>query len=279
MDNEKRSDMRALVHGLYALQKLRIQTGNRLVMSFVTDVDEREEMNLLKAMRVEHAQVLEVKGTRERVAKFTDSVYIRDETKFRLFDSYLALETEEQAHIKTIARELKEHRIWNEFLEGVKGVGPQMAGIIVSEIDITKAQYPSSIWAYAGLDVGSDGRGRSRRKEHLVDKEYKTKSGDTVKTRGISFNPLLKTKLIGVLASSFLRSGSDYRKLYDDYKHRLENHERHKEKTLGHRHNMAMRYMIKRFLVDLYVCWRAIEGLPVATEYSESKLGITHKAA
>jgi hypothetical protein len=34
--------------------------------------------------------------------------------------------------------------------------------------------------------------------------------------------------------------------------------------------------MIKRFLVDLYKAWRPLEGLPVAPEYGEGKLGIIH---
>ena len=42
---------------------------------------------------------------------------------------------------------------------------------------------------------------------------------------------------------------------------------------------MAKRYMIKRFLVDLYNFWRKQEGLPVATEYAEGKLGIKHGVA
>jgi hypothetical protein len=37
--------------------------------------------------------------------------------------------------------------------------------------------------------------------------------------------------------------------------------------------------MIKRFLVDLYKAWRPLEGLPVAPEYSEAKLGLKHKSA
>jgi hypothetical protein len=48
------------------------------------------------------------------------------------------------------------------------------------------------------------------------------------------------------------------------------------EASKGHRHNAAMRYMIKRFLVDLYKAWRPLEGLPVAPEYGEGKLGIIH---
>jgi len=85
--------------------------------------------------------------------------------------------------------------------------------------------------------------------------------------------------LLGVLASSFLRAGDNrYSQIYRNYKNRLENHQSHKEKTPGHRHNMAMRYMIKRFLVDLYVEWRTLEGLEVMPEYSEGKLGIAHRA-
>ncbi len=172
-----------------------------------------------------------------------------------------------------------------------------MAGVIISEIDISKAKYPSSLWAYAGLDVGSDGQGRSRRKEHLVDRTYINKAGNEATRVGITFNPFLKTKLMGVLASSFLRvKDSPYADIYRAYKHRLENHPKygiandaarvaevkekddHKYAPKGHRHNMALRYMVKRFLVDLYNNWRRLEGLPVAPEYSEGKLGMKHSA-
>jgi hypothetical protein len=42
---------------------------------------------------------------------------------------------------------------------------------------------------------------------------------------------------------------------------------------------MAVRYAVKRFLVDLHYKWRALEGLPVSEEYSVAKLGIIHKKA
>lgn len=42
---------------------------------------------------------------------------------------------------------------------------------------------------------------------------------------------------------------------------------------------MALRYMVKRFLVDLYKAWRALEGLPVIQEYSEAVLNMPHKQA
>jgi hypothetical protein len=135
--------------------------------------------------------------------------------------------------------------------------------------------------------------------------------------KGIKYNPLLKTKLIGVLATNFMRSGmviekeperdkdgnvkmkdgvpvmiarkdaegdsipiyaqcSKYVKQFIDYKNRIKRMPAHKDKSKGHRHQMALRYMVKRFLVDLYVAWRTLEGLPLATEYSVGKLGMVH---
>ncbi len=95
----------------------------------------------------------------------------------------------------------------------------------------------------------------------------------------------MKTKLIGVLAASFLRAGDNpYSKIYRDYKHRLENNPKYLEVKdpvenkgrKGHRHAMALRYMIKMFLLDLYTNWRRIEGLPVTVPYHEGKLGMKH---
>ncbi len=48
------------------------------------------------------------------------------------------------------------------------------------------------------------------------------------------------------------------------------------EKTPGHRKNMAIRYMVKMFLKDLWVAWRTLEGLPVTPDYAEAKLGLKH---
>jgi len=135
----------------------------------------------------------------------------------------------------------------------------------------------SSLWKYAGLDVAQDGKGRSKRKEHLIEVEYENAKGEQATKMSITYNPWLKTKLLGVLGASFLRAGDNkYSQIYRDYKHRLENHKNHKEKTPGHRHRMAIRYMVKQFLADLYVEWRTMEGLPVSDPYHEAVLGHVH---
>ena len=67
--------------------------------------------------------------------------------------------------------------------------------------------------------------------------------------------------------------------MYYDYKQRLENHPNHKNKTQAHKHNMALRFIVKQFLVALYTNWRKLEGLPVSLPYSEGVLGKIHGVA
>jgi hypothetical protein len=152
----------------------------------------------------------------------------------------------------------------------------------------------------AGLDVAADGRGRGRGRfaEHLVEREYINKSGKAAKRMGLTFNPFLKTKLVAVLGSSLVKQSAEsspYRAIYDAYKHRLETSpsmqakqvqlaaeakdKGNKYMPVGHRHAMAVRYMIKRLLADLYVEWRTLAGLAVAPEYSEAKQGLKHGSA
>jgi selenocysteine-specific translation elongation factor len=164
--------------------------------------------------------------------------------------------------------------------------------------------------------------GRSRKDHCLVDREYIKKDGVKSIRKSITYNPFLKTKLIGVLGTSFLRGrvtlvdgarmstakrlelasskgfvsgdvetflrstgheviieNSQFAQEYYNYKNRLNNHPVHKDKTEHHKHNMAIRFMIKRFLVVLYREWRKLEKLPIASEYSEGKLGMIHKTA
>ena len=283
------SNIKTMVRGAYDIQKLRIQMDNRIVGNFKAKLGQEpskpesdlevEETKVLKSLRDHYKKITDGVKTFPRQATFKGDEVISDFTELCLLAQYIDLESEETRHFSRLGSILRDYPIFTTFLDKVKGIGPAMAGVIVSEIDIRKAKYPSSLWAYAGLDVAQDGQGRSRKKEHLVERDYVNKNGETAKRVGITFNPFLKTKLTGVLASSFLRAGNErYAKLYNDYKHRLESHEKHKDKTKGHRHNMAMRYMIKQFLVDLYREWRALEGLEVAPDYNEAKLGHKHAA-
>jgi hypothetical protein len=179
----------------------------------------------------------------------------------------------------------------------------------------------SKLWAYSGLHV-IDGRAARRKKGERA-----------------NWSQFLKTKMLGVLAPSFLKCSSPYRSFYDDYRHRLESIQcslppvKHANRFAGHpasedqppdasqsdlddqiatasqgivddqnevashpdtepqdrlasllpngctkahMHNKAMRYMVKRFLADLYVQWRTIRGLTVRPPYAEEYLGRVH---
>lgn len=216
---------------------------------------------------------------------FVGDEIISTYTEMVLLAQYINIEAEEAKHFRQLTSVLEDFPIYTYFLEPTAGCGPAMSGVIISEIDIARARYPSSLWAYAGLDVHTYtngtgetvSEGRSRKAHHLIDRTYINAAGEEAVRKSITFNPLLKTKLLGVLGPSFLKCGNEtYRKLYDDYKHRLESDPGRAGWSKGRRHNAAIRYMVKMFLRDLYNAWRALEGLPIAPTYAEAKLGMKH---
>ena len=67
-------------------------------------------------------------------------------------------------------------------------------------------------------------KGRSKRSEHLVNVKYIDSDGEVKTKKSITYNPRIKTKLMGVMADSLIRQSgekSPYRKIYDDYKNRI----------------------------------------------------------
>jgi hypothetical protein len=66
------------------------------------------------------------------------------------------------------------------------------------------------------------GRGRSRRAEHLIDREYTKKDGTTAIRKSVTYNPWLKSRLLGAMGTSFLRTPNcNWRDYYDNYRHRI----------------------------------------------------------
>ncbi len=285
-----RDDLKATVRGYYDTQMLRIQIGGRIIANFKAalgqepgekeDQLDEKELDVLKKLRREYKKITDGAAKFPARTRFKGTRLISKYAEFVMVANYADLLKVEDRLYKEIGYLLKYFGIYTEFLEKVKGCGPAMSAVIISEIDIAKAKYPSSLWAYCGYDLGPDGRGRSKRKEHLIKKKYINKKGEEAERNSITYNPFIKTKLSGVLGPSFLKQGNEpYTDFYYQYKHRLENHEVYKDVIKGHRHNMAIRYMMKRFLVDLHVKWRELEGFPPTDEYAKAKLGMTHKEA
>jgi len=301
---------KSLVRTLYDVQHERVQTGNRICAEIKARLGqapgeseeqlEKEAKEYLERARAEYKRITDAfvlaKAHQYLKVDFENYEIITDAGMLVFVELYTTQLTHEEHMAKVIAKLVAQHPLWEAFLEDVRGCGPLMSAVILSEFDIHKAERISQFWAYAGLDVAPDGRGRGRYKEHLVERKYTDKDGEDATREGITFNPFLKTKLVGVLASCFLKQPADdckYRSVYDDYKHRLENHVKygiqndeariaeakkagHKYAPKGHRHAMSMRYMMKMFLQDLWLAWRELEHLPITKPYNEAVLGHVH---
>lgn len=332
MDNmDNISILRTMVRGAYDLQQLRMQTGLRLVANFraklalsgvVEDEEEPEDHTLTEEEWEEEEEKANQKKEAEsgikmlkksfkrltdgiasevsegpmklpRTGKFVGDRIISTHTELTLVSQYLELERQEARQFRQLENVLKHIPIYTDYLADQVGVGPAMAGVLIAYLDPAKATYISSFWKYSGLDV-ANGQGRSRRAEHLVEREYKNREGKTATRLGVTFNPFLKTKLTGVLAGSFLRSNSPWRKVYDEYKHRIQTSGNMRPKvtvtewkkiykkdpdrarqlwTPGRIDAASKRYMVKMFLADLWVNWRKMEGLPVSQPYAVAVQG------
>ena len=277
--------LRMATRGVYAIQKLRIQAGNRVVANFRiklgqepghgTDEMDDEAKKILRDYKQAFSRITDSVVSLPTPRQFKPTGCIDSYTEMSLVYQYTALLKAEETMFNNMGHILRKFPIYTEYLKDEKGIGPAIASILVTEIDITKATYASSLWKLAGLDVAEDGKGRSRRKEHLVERDYEDKEGNPATRMSLTFKPLLKTKLTGVLGPSLLKCKNErYAKVYHDYKHRLEHHAVYKDTTKLHRHRMAIRYMVKIFLIDLYKRWRTLEGLPVAVPYHVAKLGM-----
>lgn len=314
--------VRAMVRGAYDLQKLRIQTGLRLCANFrskLADVaadipaDDAPVDPVDAAAEAEHEAKAEklIDVLRDSYKRLTDGIarnrtlptaegfkgdpIITEFSELVLVHQYIALEREERQQFARIAEILLALPIHRDWLNNQIGIGPAMAGVLVTYFDITKAERPSQFWAFAGLDVGPGNLHRSRIREHLIEREYTDKNGE-IKTRlSTTFDPWLQSKLLGALGPSLLRAGSPYRRHYDNYRHRIETDPARRKGTLKDKkiaraagetgeniwhplriHRASMRYMVKQFVADFWRRWREIEGLPTVPPYHEGVLGHVH---
>ena len=104
--------------------------------------------------------------------------------------------------------------------------------------------------------------------------EYIDKNGKPATKRGITYNPVLKTKLMGVLTGCLLKAKDPtYSTIYYDYRKRLDGNNKYNNCSVFHKSMMSQRYMIKQFLRNLWTTWRTLEGLEVNYPYEVAKLG------
>lgn len=151
----------------------------------------------------------------------------------------------------------------------IKGLGELTIAQLLVYVDIEKAQYASSLWAYCGYDKPSHKR-----------YEKNIAGGGNKTLRSVMYR----------MADSMIKTRSIYRDVYDREKDKLTNSKKIVEtrNTQGkliecqwkntkpsHRHGAAMRKMIKHFLADFWLVWRTLEGLETNDLYIKEKMGHT----
>lgn len=209
-------------------------------------------------------EIIKKKGklTEEEEIFISEFVQIANETKslekkcYKMMDVFLETEP-----------------IW-KWLKQIKGISRVLAINLIRNFGhCENANYPSSIWKYAGLDV-VDGIGRRRKRGEKL-----------------GYNARAKT-VAWLIADSFVKQRTaPYRSIYDIEKERLQflefpegelksKYHGYKESDTkllkGHIHNRAMRKTAKRFLVHYLIVARKLKGLPVERTYVEEKLGHKH---
>ena len=161
----------------------------------------------------------------------------------RWHERFKTLEEEADEDIATLAAQFP---IIEEATQ-VKGVGFVNSAKVVALIDIERSNTISALWRYAGYAVidGEAERLRKGEKAH--------------------FNRRLKIscRLVGI---ALMRAKNvHYRKEYEVSRTHYDT--AHPDWTDGHRHNAAMRKVVKLWLSHLWEAWREMEGLPTRSPW------------
>lgn len=225
---------------------------------------------------------------------------IKSSIDFDMVSVYDQMLEMEDSILKTLDREVKSHPMYDAFFARVSGCGTLISAICLSYINVHKCRHASALWRYAGLDVirnPDTGVMEGHNRSHRVAQKYTDRDGNENVRMNLGYNPILKTKVTEILASGILKAYGQkcaairklndqdggnrpmpqpdgYAKIYYDYKNRLDNRPDTKDYSPAHKNRMAIRYMAKMFLQDLWNTWRQLEGYPPEPPYAVSKLGM-----
>ncbi|RDJ35482.1 MAG: hypothetical protein DWQ19_11745 [Crenarchaeota archaeon] len=144
---------------------------------------------------------------------------------------------------KAVDKELENHPVYTQWLQHIKGIGPVVAGGLISLIgDIDRFDSVSKLWAYAGYSVDN---GKVQKRKKGVASNWKNK---------------IRTHCYNIVDSFIKQRTSVYRELYDAEKAR----QRPKVESDGHAHNRAVRKVAKVFLQHYWVVSRELAGFSVS---------------
>ena len=193
--------------------------------------------------------------------------------------------------------QLKQIPIYNTFLKHVYGFGPVVCAHLCAMIDIRKAEKPSNLRRYCGFAVINGKLERPGKAESWMPagwcKHRKLKSLETVVDDSgnetwrvrmpLGYNAEMRTRLYQAMSAMWKNSAkktsaaefgstTKYLDVWVNSKYR--------DLSAGKRpceaHSKGWHKACDVFLEDMYIIWRAIEGLPVWPSYYAAKLGYQH---
>jgi hypothetical protein len=179
-----------------------------------------------------------------------------------------------------MTRELKRLPIYNVFLSKVAGMGPVLAAYLACIVDIRMATKPSSLKRFCGAvpdkDTGRLEKAKALTKEELAENKRRRDAGES-NVPGRHYCQDIRTELFkwqGQLLKEGVRDGvvarpNKYLTAWIDFK-------RGREEEPGKGHRKGAWRATGIMLDDLYMVWRAIEGLPCWPDWYAAKLGYSH---
>ena len=164
-----------------------------------------------------------------------------------IYESFKRLEKEATT---VVIGMLKQEPVYTRYLEQIKGIGPLVSAVLISEIgSVERFETISALWAYSGFAV-FDGQVQKRTK------------GQTA-----NWNAKIRSCCLGVMVPNFVRLKAHAdcfgRVLYDRYKAFYTGRDGGKL-SKGHIDNRAKRKVAKIFLSSLWTAWRMLDNLPVS---------------
>jgi len=302
------SEIRFLVESYYDIQKLRVETFNRIVAYIKSNVEKFSQIEHETHRRYASQGIIETQndhaGRSQYTAESQDisaSHYVPEthdrSASQKTFETQMGYAGKVRpstiAHLivsgkleapkeieslvwyfqslyeteKRLAKRLDEwsqnYPIRTKFLDKIQGIGGILASAIIAWLSpINRFPNISKLWAYCGLAP-----------------YQKRRRGEKV-----NYNPKLKT-LMWKIASSFEKQKpekSHYKRIYVEKKEYLlkrgDLQEPIRKGVRGarlHVRLLAMRFTVKRFLADLWIQWRKLEGLPTTKPYAHTIMGHT----
>lgn len=251
--NECKSEIRAILKTVDDFQGARIRLDNRLKRKADGTSQKDAKTN---APKVTKDSIIDTKALSKSVLSIEDGL------------------------TKQLEARVKQTPEWKFYFKDIKGIGPKMASILISEIDPYKAETVSKIWQYAGLN-GSKVFGKKKNKDGSITVTTDLVRGDRP-TAGyiLPYNCYLKMCVVGKMATQLMMAKNPrYMAIYEGAKNFYSTNPKWKDESALHIHRASVRKMMKQFLADYYAFVRPYYGLETRVPYAEEKMGIKHHFA